>query len=112
MIDLQEIVRPIDSPNVDNEPTGNERGPRVEINSENAAAGLGRLAVALVNLLHELLERQAINRMENGTISDEQAERLGQCLMQQSRAIDELCESFGISREDLQLDLGPLGRLV
>jgi hypothetical protein len=112
VIDIQEIVRPIESDPVRSGAPESDRGPRIEINGENAAAGLGRLAVALVNLLHELLERQAIERMEKGTISDEQAERLGQCLMQQSHAIDELCDAFGISREDLRLDLGPLGRLV
>lgn len=111
MIDLQEIVQTI-------EPTADERSrqdpdsPRVEINAENAAAGLGQLAVAIVNLLHELMERQAIRRMDNGTLTEEQAEALGYCLMKQSQAIDELCDAFGITRADLQLDLGPLGKLV
>jgi hypothetical protein len=87
-------------------------GPRVVIDAENAAAGLGRLAVAIVNLLHELLERQAIRRMDNGTLTEQQVENLGECLMRQSQAIDELCVAFGISRNDLSLDLGPLGKLV
>ena len=85
---------------------------RVELNAENAATGLGRLAVTLVNLLHELLERQAIRRMENGTLTDPEIERLGDCLMKQSEAIDTLCIAFGIGREDLNLDLGPLGKLI
>lgn len=85
---------------------------RVELNAENAATGLGRLAVTIVNLLHELLERQAIRRMENGTLTDLEVERLGDCLMKQSEAIDTLCSAFGIGREDLNLDLGPLGKLI
>lgn len=85
---------------------------RVELNAENAATGLGRLAVTLVNLLHELLERQAIRRMENGTLTDLEVERLGDCLMKQSEAIDTLCSAFGIGREELNLDLGPLGKLI
>lgn len=85
---------------------------RVELNAENAATGLGRLAVTLVNLLHELLERQAIRRMENGTLTDAQIESLGDCLMKQSEAIDTLCLAFGIGRDDLNLDLGPLGKLI
>ena len=85
---------------------------RIEIDSENAAKGIGRLAVAIVNLLHELLERQAIRRMENGTLSEAEVERLGDCLMNQSAAIDELCRVFGIQRSDLNLDLGPLGKLL
>lgn len=85
---------------------------RVELNSENAANGLGRLAVTIVNLLHELLERQAIRRMENGTLTDEEIERVGDCLMKQSEAIDSLCQAFGIGRDDLNMDLGPLGKLL
>ena len=85
---------------------------RIELNTENAAKGLGRLAVAIVNLLHELLERQAIRRMENGTLTDIEVERLGECFLRQSEAIDELCRVFGIKREDLNLDLGPLGKLL
>lgn len=85
---------------------------RVELNAENAATGLGRLAVTVINLLHELLERQAIRRMENGTLTDQEVDRLGDCLMQQSQAIDELCLAFGIGRDELNLDLGPLGRLI
>lgn len=87
-------------------------GRRVELNAENAANGLGRLAVTIVNLLHELLERQAIRRMENGTLTEIEIDRLGDCLMKQSEAIDTLCVAFGIGREDLNLDLGPLGKLM
>ncbi len=71
-------------------------GPRIELNAENAAKGLGRLAVAIVNLLHELLERQAIRRMDNGTLTAVQIEQLGECLMQQSLAIDQLCTTFAL----------------
>ena len=85
---------------------------RVELNAENAASGLGKLAVAIVNLLHELLERQAIRRMDNGSLSDQEIERLGECLMKQSEAIDSLCIAFGIGRDELNLDLGPLGKLI
>lgn len=85
---------------------------RMELTSENAAEGLGRLALTIVNLLHELLERQAIRRMDNGTLTDEEIEKVGECLRCQSEAIDQLCDAFKISREDLNLDLGPLGQLV
>jgi len=85
---------------------------RVDLQPENAAAGLGRLALMLINLLHELLERQAIRRMDNGTLTNDEVERLGSCLMQQSEAIEKLCVDFGVRREDLNIDLGPLGKLV
>lgn len=87
-------------------------GRRIELDAENAAKGIGQLALAIVNLLHELLERQAIRRMDNGTLSEEQIETLGDCLMKQSEAIDQLCDAFEISRSELNLDLGPLGSLV
>lgn len=85
---------------------------KMELTAENAAEGLGRLALTIVNLLHELLERQAIRRMDNGTLTDEEIDKVGECLRLQSEAIDQLCQAFNISREDLNLDLGPLGTLV
>jgi hypothetical protein len=85
---------------------------RVELDGSNAALGLGRLAVAIVNLLPELLERQAIRRMDQGTLNDDEIEKVGECLMQQSEAIDQLCGVFGIARSELNLDLGPLGKLI
>ena len=84
----------------------------MDLNAENAAKGLGRMARTIVNLLHELLERQAIRRMDDGTLTDEQIEKVGGCLRLQSEAVGQLCDVFGIAREDLNLDLGPLGPLV
>jgi len=85
---------------------------RIDISGPDAAKGLGRLAVAIVNLLHELLERQAIRRMENGTLTDDEVDRVGDCLMKQSEAIESLCIAFGLTKKDLSIDLGPLGKLV
>ncbi len=85
---------------------------KIEINGPDAAKGLGRLAVAIVNLLHELLERQAIRRMENGTLTEDEVDRVGDCLMKQSEAIDSLCVAFGLTKKDLSIDLGPLGKLI
>lgn len=85
---------------------------RCALTSENAGHGLAQLAMAIVNLLHELLERQAIRRMEGGTLTEDEVERVGSCLMQQSLAIDELCGKFGLKRQDLNIDLGPLGKLI
>jgi hypothetical protein len=85
---------------------------RIHLDANNAAKGLGQLALSIVNLIHELLEKQAIRRMDNDTLTEEQIEDLGTCLMKQSEAIDQLCIAFDISRGDLNLDLGPLGTLV
>ncbi len=73
--------------------------------------GLGQLVLTLVKLLHELLEKQAIRRMEGGTLSDDEMERLGMALMRQAEEIERLRQEFGLTEEDLNLDLGPLGKL-
>ena len=68
--------------------------------------------LTIVELLRELMERQAIRRVEDGTVTDEEAERLGRTFMLLNERMDELTEDFGIRREDLNLDLGPLGTLL
>ncbi len=68
--------------------------------------------MTLIKLLHELLERQAIRRIESGSLDDDQIERLGLTLMQQCEEIDRLRKLFDLEEEDLNLDLGPLGKLL
>ena len=85
---------------------------RLNLDANNAKNGLGQLVLTLVKLLHELLERQAIRRIEGGALSDEQIERLGLTLMRQAQEIDRLRKEFGLEEEDLNLDLGPLGKLL
>jgi len=87
-------------------------GPRFDIDPEDVRRGLGQVVLTVVRLLHELMERQAERRIENGTVTDEQAERLGVTLMRQAEEIDSLREHFGLDEDDLNLDLGPLGKLV
>lgn len=84
---------------------------RVDCNSENIEQGLARLVLGLIDLLRRLLERQAIRRMEGGSLSDEQVEEIGLSLMKLERKVRELAEQFGLKPEDLNLDLGPLGSL-
>jgi hypothetical protein len=74
--------------------------------------GLAQLVLALVELLRQLMERQAVRRVEAGGLTDEQIERLGTTLMLLKERMDELCEAFGLTSDDLSLDLGPLGRSV
>ncbi len=68
--------------------------------------------LTLVKLLHDLLEKQALRRVESGTLSDEQIEQLGLTLMRQAEELHRLREAFGLREEDLNLDLGPLGKLL
>ncbi|MBZ5622277.1 MAG: gas vesicle protein K [Acidobacteriia bacterium] len=84
---------------------------RLNLDPENVKNGLGQLVLTLVRLLHELLERQALRRIDAGSLSDEQVERLGLTLMRQAEEIDRLRKEFGLEEQDLNLDLGPLGRL-
>jgi len=85
---------------------------RVEADRDDMARGLAQLVLTLIELLRELMERQAIRRVEAGGLSDDQIERLGQALMALEERMDELKEEFGLSDEDLNLNLGPLGNLL
>lgn len=84
----------------------------LEIDPDDVKNGLGQLVLTLVKLLHELLEKQAIRRMDSGSLTEEQIERLGFTLMRQAEEIGRLRKEFGLREEDLNLDLGPLGRLL
>jgi hypothetical protein len=85
---------------------------RLNLDQDDVKNGLGQLVLTLVKLLHELLERQAIRRIDSGSLLEEEIERLGFTLMRQSEEIDRLREAFGLEEDDLNLDLGPLGKLL
>jgi hypothetical protein len=89
-----------------------DQPPRLDLTENQIKNGLGQLVLTLVKLLHELLERQGIRRIEAGSLTDEQIERLGLTLMRQAQEIDRLRREFGLAEEDLNLDLGPLGQLL
>ena len=78
----------------------------------SAERGLASLVLTIVELLRQLMERQAIRHVEDGSVTDEQAERLGYNLMLLDERMTELTEKFGLTREDLNIDLGPLGPLL
>ncbi len=85
---------------------------RINLDQNNVKNELGRLVLTLVKLIHELLERQAISRIDAGYLSEDAIERLGVTLMMQAQEIDRLRREFLLDEEDLNLDLGPLGRLL
>ncbi len=74
--------------------------------------GLGRLVLTLIKVLHELLERQALRRLEANSLSPTEMERLGATLMRQAQEIERLAKDLGLEPGDLNLDLGPLGKLL
>lgn len=88
-------------------------GPdRIDCTPQNVEQGLAKLVLSLIELLRQLLERQAIRRMEGGSLTDQQVEEMGEALMKLEAKIHELASNFGLTPADLNLDLGPLGHLL
>ena len=85
---------------------------RVDVDPDTVEHGLAKLVLTLVEFLRQLLERQAVRRMEGGTLSDEEVERMGLALMRLEQKIHEMARAFGVDPADLNIGLGPLGRLV
>jgi Gas vesicle protein K len=85
---------------------------RITSDPETVERGLATLVLTLVELLRQLMERQAIRRVDHGDLDDEQVERIGTTLMLLEEKMDELREHFGLDPEDLNIDLGPLGPLL
>src|SRR5918992_1691659 len=85
---------------------------RINADPEQVERGLAQLVLTLVELLRQLMERQAIRRMEQGTLTDEEIERLGETFMKLEQRMEELKAEFGLEDRDLNLNLGPLGDLL
>ncbi|MBO8199038.1 gas vesicle protein K [Streptomyces smyrnaeus] len=98
--------------------TGTEGGPargrngRLELDPDRVGRDLVCLVLTVVELLRQLMERQALHRCDQGDVTDEQEERIGTTLMLLNERMDELCAQHGLTRDDLNLDLGPLGTLL
>ena len=88
------------------------RPPRWNADPEDVQRSVVRLVLALVEFLRKLLERQAIRRMESKTLTAEETEKIGQALMKLEETVRQIARQFGLKPEDLNLDLGPLGRLI
>lgn len=84
----------------------------LDADQENVEQGLAKLVLTLVELLRQLLEKQALRRMDAGSLTDEEIERLGNTFMKLQERIDDLKVTFGLDDEELNIDLGPLGKLV
>ena len=85
---------------------------RVNADQESVEQGLAKLVLALIDVLRQLLEKQAIRRMEAGSLTDEEVERMGETFLKLERKMAELKATFGLEDEDLTLNLGPLRDLV
>jgi hypothetical protein len=84
---------------------------RINADPEHVEQGLARLVLTVIELLREVLEHQAVRRMDGGSLTDAEVERVGLALMKLNHRMDELKAIFGLTDEDLNIDLGPLGRL-
>lgn len=88
------------------------RETRVKADPEDVERGLAGLVLTLIEFLRQAMERQAIRRMEGGTLTDDEIERLGETFMKLEARMEELKDEFGLTDEDLNLNLGPLGNLM
>ena len=107
---LAEVIADLGRVSSDLEDTGPRA--RIKADPENVERGLAQLVLTIVELLRQLMERQAIRRMEGGSLTDEQIERMGETFMKLEERMRELRDHFGLEVDDLNLDLGPLGRLM
>ncbi len=85
---------------------------RINVDARSVEQGLAKLVLTLIELISRLLEKQAVRRMEGGRLSDSQVEELGLALMKLEEKMRELKGQFGLEDEDLNLDLGPVGKLI
>jgi hypothetical protein len=86
--------------------------PRWNANPEDVRKSVAKLVLTLVEAIRQLLERQAIRRMEQKTLTDEEIEAIGTALMRLEETIRDIGAQFDLAPEDLNLDLGPIGKLV
>ncbi len=108
----QEIAAAVSDLNRELRAVGEGTLDRIDCSPENIEQGLARLVLSLVELLRRLLERQAIRRMEGGSLDDAKIEEMGQALMKLEMKVHEIAAAFGLRPEDLNLELGPLGNLL
>ncbi len=90
----------------------NQAPGKINLDPDKAEDGLAQLVLTVIELLRQIVERHAIRRVEGGTLTDEQIEDLGEALMNLEEKMEELKDIFGLEAEDLNIDLGPLGKLM
>jgi len=85
---------------------------RVNVDPDEVEKGLAKLVLTIVEFVRQLLERQAVRRMEHGSLTEAEVERVGIALERLDQKMSEMAARFGLTREDLKMRLGPLGELV
>jgi tRNA(Met) C34 N-acetyltransferase TmcA len=92
--------------------TDSALSPRIALDPDDMRKGLGQLVLTLIELIRQLLEKQALRRIEGGSLSEEEVERLGLTFLRLGEEMEWLKKEFGLSDDELNLDLGPLGKLI
>jgi Gas vesicle protein K len=85
---------------------------RVSTDPEQLEKGLAHLVLTIIELLRQLMERQAVHRIEGGSLTEAEIERLGRTFMALAERMEELKVAFGLEGEELNMNLGPLGDLL
>lgn len=85
---------------------------RIDVDPDAVSRDLARLVLTLIELIRQVVEHQAVRRMDDPDLSDEQVERMGIALLKLEEKMGEIREVFGLAGEDLNIDLGPLGKLL
>lgn len=110
-ITAADMEQSIESLNQELASLANGTEQRIDCTPENIEQGLAKLVLSLIELLRRLLERQAIRRMEGGSLEDAKIEEVGLALLKLEQKVREIADHFGLRPEDLNMDLGPLGTL-
>ena len=105
-------VQEIESLRAELDRLGASAPPRWNADPEDVRRSVAKLVLTLIEFIRQILERQAIRRMEARTLTPEETESVGLALMRLEETIRDLCGQFGLQPEDLKLDLGPVGKLV
>ena len=92
--------------------TTNAEESRLKLTPDNADSGLAKLVLTLVELIRKLVEKQAMRRVDGGSLTDDEIERLGETLMKLELKMEELKKHFNLTDRDLNINLGPLGDLM
>lgn len=108
---VESLEAPREAPVTPLETVAEALPPRLNTDPENVENGLAKLVLTLIEVLRKVLEHQAVRRMEGGRLSDEEVERLGVALLRLNDRMQDMKGIFGLSDDDLQIDLGPLGKL-
>jgi len=93
-------------------PPGCLQGNRLNLDPDKVKNGLAQLVLTVIKLIQELLEKQAVRRIDAGSLTEDEIEKVGVTLMRQAEELEMLRKVFGLEEEDLNIDLGPLGKLL